>query len=214
MAVLPLLLLAYLLVASLLSAIFPLHSLDTDEAGVDVLLVSNGLHVDLGLPLHHPDTPPWVKTAQARIDPVQHGPSYDHVLLGWGDRNFYLNTPRWSDMRLANAWEALFGSEASVVHAVFIRSDWLQDGYRKLRVSDEQYRELIAYLNDAVLDGESLIGVIDNQAYGGNDVFLQSKGRYNAFLTCNAWLGRALHHAHVTDNPWTPLAWNLVDSPR
>ncbi|MFM7331368.1 MAG: DUF2459 domain-containing protein, partial [Brachymonas sp.] len=36
--------------------------------------------------------------------------------MGWGDRNFFLNTPTWDDLTLSTALNATFGLGSAALH--------------------------------------------------------------------------------------------------
>ena len=47
--------------------------------------------------------------------------------FGWGDENFYINTPTWGDLTLKNAFSAMFLKSASLMHLTRytqIGNDW------------------------------------------------------------------------------------------
>src|SRR5262245_21284891 len=63
------------------------------EEGVVVYACDNGVHTDLIVPVTAGSTD-WrvLFGQQAFIAPID---GYDHVGLGWGSRDFYINTPTW-----------------------------------------------------------------------------------------------------------------------
>ena len=75
------------------------------EDGITIFLVSNPVHVDLLLPVR-------TKTIDWRTQfPEECFPdlpcSTTHVAIGWGNKQFFIETPTWSDLRVATAARAL-----------------------------------------------------------------------------------------------------------
>src|SRR3546814_4295772 len=73
--------------------------------GVRIFVYSNGVHTGIVVP-----TANKVKDWRSLVRPNDlSDPRYaeDHLLFGWGERNFYLQTPSWSDLDLSVAARAL-----------------------------------------------------------------------------------------------------------
>ena len=52
--------------------------------------------------------------------------------------------------------------------------------------------------------------VVPGHSYAPNDAFYEAKGSYNAFNTCNAWIGEGLRAAGVAASLWTPFSYNVT----
>ena len=77
------------------------------EDGVEILVVNNGVHVDLVIPLDDPSFPmrTLIEGGNYKTDPQL----YTHAILGWGNRKFYLETQSWDDIKLTNVLYAFPG---------------------------------------------------------------------------------------------------------
>ena len=172
------------------------------EDGITIYIHDNGIHTGIVLPRDHPIAS-W--NDLIRPDHLT-DPRYfsDHLLFGWGDRTFYLETPTWGDLRFSTALAALFGSEASLVHVDHIAAPQAAEDLRPVRVTPEEYGRIAnAIRTQFALDengNSQLVG-----AYGPADSFYAAHGRYTAFKTCNEWTGSILRNAGLRIGAWTPF---------
>ncbi|MBC7957171.1 MAG: TIGR02117 family protein [Cytophagales bacterium] len=179
-------------------------------AVVTAYVYSNGVHTDLVFPVHTQGVD-W-----SLAFPAQHfaEPPRDatFVAIGWGEREFYLNTPRWQDLTVGRAWHALSGSGRSLLHVTYLRpADMQASGFYALPLSAQQYTALVQHVNTSLVRADNGQGVnVPGQHYTAQDAFYEATGAYNLFTTCNAWTGRGLAQAGVKVSAWTPLASQVV----
>lgn len=125
----------------------PQDSIEASDGDVTLYLNSNGVHADIVMPLSD-DLFDWtsiIKPAESHAG--QGDAPIRYVGIGWGERNFYLNTPQWSDLTASTAVQALSGINSTLIHAIYYR-DPPREGENtvKFTVSREQYRRLSANL--------------------------------------------------------------------
>jgi uncharacterized protein (TIGR02117 family) len=197
------------LLASLAFALLPAGADPAPgEPAVDAYVLSNGVHTDLVFPLAGSGQD-WTRVFPAvhfRAVPADAA----YVAIGWGDREFYLNTPRWRDLTARRALQALSGSGRSLAHVSFLRRSEMQQGSYRVPLSSAQYATLTQYVLDSlVLSGEQAVPV-PGRHYGPSDAFFEARGSYNLFNTCNTWTGRGLRRAGVRIGAWTPFDFNVV----
>jgi uncharacterized protein (TIGR02117 family) len=194
--------------AALLGSIVPVNRDWREEAnGIPIYVVSNGYHtglilpasaggIDLSLSFRPTDLP----------DPEDAG---DYLLFGWGDRDFYLNTPSWRDARPATLFTALWGSGKTLLHVDHLRSPEEVPDRRIIYLDRQQYKRL----------ARQVIGDIKTVAtgqpvavpgYGSLDVFYEANGSYNMFRTCNVWTASRLADAGVKVGYWTPFSGGVM----
>ncbi len=73
-----------------------------------IYLNTNGIHLDIVLSVENID--------QKILHQLPKKQNTQYVSLGWGDKNFYLNTPEWKDLTTRNAVNALFLNSKSLIH--------------------------------------------------------------------------------------------------
>lgn len=177
--------------------------------GTPVWLCSNGIHTDLVLPAGVGPID-WRALLPPRL--FHDSPGADTALsFGWGDRDFYMSTPRWSDLRLATALQAIGGGDATAVH-IEMRPGGRQDpACRELRLAAATLARLDGQILAAMaLDPAGRPILIPDAGYGPADGFVAGTGHYSIFLTCNDWLRRALARTGIRTALWSPLPFGLM----
>ncbi len=176
-------------------------------AEVEAYVITNGVHTDVVLPLvaagidWRTDFPPGDARA-ARPDAA-------FVAIGWGDREFYLNTPTWADLTARRALGAVLGRNSALLHVTWLARAQLPPGRTwKLALSTAQYHALAAQVRAALPEGRAVR--IPGAHYADDDAFYEATGRYHLFQTCNTWTGRVLRQAGVPMSRWTPFDVNVV----
>lgn len=196
------------LAASVALMLAPASGEPSDARGIDVFIISNGVHAELVLPARGGGVD-W------RVAfPPEHfrrgDPAAPYLAVGWGDREFYLNTPRWEDLVPGLALRALLGGNRSVLHVTLIHDPVSIGGARRVRLSAARYGRLVRYI-EATLVREGVQGLpVPGGAYGARDAFYQAHGSYSVLRTCNTWVGAGLREAGVEMGIWTPFDFNVL----
>ena len=166
--------------------------------GIENFLYSNGVHVDLAVPVAN-SLKDW------RTEGLPLRPDTRYVAFGWGERNFFLNTPTWSDFRLTAGMGALLW-RPTLMHV----TEWTHprgDAIR-LTISDWQYARLVAGIRSGFADGATQI--LPGRGYGKQDNFYVGSGHYSIFMTCNQWTNRVLADAGIRAALWSPLPLGVL----
>ncbi len=198
-----LLLALYLLIA--LVGLIPINNDFAPTAdGVEIMVASTDIHADLILPIRN-ETMDW----------HQHLPSSDfsgdvsgatHVAFGWGNKEFYVDTPTWADVKAGTVFRALFWPSPTCMHVNLWNDQEIPADARKTSITPEQYRRLVDHILDSFQRDEAgHFLLIAGAAYRTNDAFYHALGSYHAFNTCNCWVGRGLKAAGVRSGWFTPL---------
>ena len=193
------LLLAYT-VAIVIGALIPVNR-DWRSApqGVAVYVADNGIHTDLVMPaedfadLLHPE----------RLRDPRYG-GHRYVMFGWGDRDFYLNTPTWWDVNPWRVAKAMVGAGSTVMHVDHVSEPHNEAGVKRVMLTPDQYGRLLRYVRASFAEGEPVVG------YGLSDAFYPAKGGYNAIRTCNQWTADGLRQAGVRTSRWAPYPWGVM----
>lgn len=179
--------------------------------GVVIYVETNGFHTGFILPAQvegidwHALFPP-TDVSDMRYHATG---ATDHVAISWGERDFYLSTPRWQDIDPATMARAAIGSDATLIHIYHMARP--QEGYyaRRLVISHAAYRRLAARLmQDIVLPESGALTPI--AGYGGDDVFYEGRGRYSLVNSCNTWTGDHLRAIGVRVGAWTPAEHHVM----
>ncbi|KHL26693.1 hypothetical protein PK98_03175 [Croceibacterium mercuriale] len=172
--------------------------------GVTIMVETNGVHTALVLPLVSEQVD-W-----RRVFPVQHvaaaGRPYTHLAISWGEREVFLNTPTWWDLRPGTvARIAGLGGDGLLHVAHYVRPAPSAQ-LRPLVLRPEEYRRLVAAIGRSLPPPEAR----HYPGYGAQDVFYDAPGRYTVRNTCNQWTSDMLAAAGVRIGWWTPAAGGVM----
>jgi len=186
----------YLSMAVVLSVISTNPRLPHCQKRHTIYISSNGVHLDLIIPsellnkdlLQELKPPYWAS----------------HIAFGWGDKEFYINTPQWEDLKPSIAFRALFTNSQSAIHVVWIPSQ--QGNWSQVSLCDEQLLLLNQYIDSAFKKGAGGgIQEINAAGYTDRDKFYLANGSFNGINTCNQWVNKALKQAQVQTSVWSPF---------
>ncbi len=171
--------------------------------GVEIFVESNGIHTGIVVPKAAAGVD-WRGLARGEhlADPRYAG--HGHLAIGWGERNFYLATPTWWDVRPATVLAAAVGSDDTLLHVEHVARPVAGPDVRRVLLRPEEYRRLTAFIRGYMAVGAPVKG------YGAYDVFYPSNRRYSAVDDCNAWTGEALAAAGVRVGAWTPFPGTVL----
>lgn len=191
---------SYFLIAIIASAI-PVHENSTAKMGRTAYLSTNGVH--LNFVFHREDL-----SKELRTDLVFESDE-DYCAFGWGDANFYLQTPEWSDLTFGNASRALFMQTPSLMHVT--RYQGGREHWRPFVLSAEEMESLQTFIYSTFeRDSSDQKVLLEGAGYGYRDDFYKAKGNYHLFNTCNTWVNRGLKHTELRACLWTPFDFGLL----
>jgi len=167
--------------------------------GVRIYLDDNGIHTGIVVPVTAAGVD-WRDLVRPGDIADPRYADYDHIEIGWGDRQFYMQTPTWADLRPITLLRAAIGSGDTLIHIDHIPAPQPGERVRAIMLSPDQYRRLAAAIRAQFITGGK-----HHHGYGGWDAFYEARGRYSAIHTCNAWTGDMLRAAGIRIGVWTPF---------
>jgi len=130
--------------------------------------------------------------------------------FGWGDENFYLNTPTWSDLTFSNAFNALFLKSSTLIHLTKYKQ--IKKSWTKIILSESELKKLNEFISESFkkdVKGNKII--LANSGYSRNDAFYKANGSYSCFKTCNSWVNTAFKESGLKSCLWTPFDFGLIN---
>lgn len=202
--VIALLVIMYLLCAFLFSRIAVNDDFVQPAQGITIYIESNGVHTDIVVPARN-----GIMDWTAKL-PYQHfekaDTSFEYIAFGWGDKGFYLDTPTWADLKFSTAFEAVFFLGSTAMHVTYKRQPPKEFKLsRKIVITEEQYRKLIAYIVSSFQESNKNFIPIAHPGYSKYDCFYEAHGTYSFLKTCNVWTGEGLDATGVRVGWWTPF---------
>jgi len=196
--------LLYLLSALVLSVI-SVNNKPNVSNDVAIYLLSNGDHTDIVVPIKN-SLKNW-STEIKYENTIANDTTAKYVAIGWGNKDFYLNTPTWAQLKLSLALKAVFGLGPSAIHTDFCKILVQGTHCKKVMLSNRQYIKLVNYIDTSFkrdANGNA-INVKTHANLDNTDAFYEAKGNYNLFYTCNTWANNALKACGQKACLWTPF---------
>ena len=176
---------------------------------VAVYLVSNGVHSDIVMPV---STPQWNWRKWATESHTRTAFQAAYIGIGWGEKGFYLNTPRWRDLTAQTALKALSGFNETAMHITFYPAEPQTGEYvARIMLSEAEYRRLAGQIAKSFALADGRPQQIAGAAYHNTDAFYEANGRYSLFNTCNTWTNNQFKQTALPAVVWTPFAGAVLD---
>jgi uncharacterized protein (TIGR02117 family) len=126
--------------------------------------------------------------------------------FGWGDENFYINTPTWGDLTVKNACIALFWKSSSLMHVTEFKQqhrEWVA-----VKMTDEQFAKLTDFISTSFSSLEDKTPI---KGYSTKDYFFKAKDSYSCFNTCNTWVNQGMKSSGMKAAVWTPFDFGIIN---
>lgn len=173
--------------------------------GIEIMVETNGIHTSIVMPAVT-DVKDWRMDFPV-TDVANPARSYTHVAVSWGEREIFLNTPRWADLSILTALRiAIVGGDGLLHVSHYVRPAEAED-IRTVTLSPAQYERLIQRIQKYLPRTDSRTVY---KGYGDYDVFYNAPGRYTIGNTCNQWTSDMLAAAGVKVGWWTPFAGGVM----
>lgn len=201
-------LLSYIIISLILSWITISQEPDT-KPEIDIYISTNGMHTDIIVPVKS-DQIDWSKEIKF-TDTISKDSTYNYIGFGWGDKEFYMNTPEWSDLNPKLALKATLGLNTSAIHTTFFKEMVESNDCKHISISQEQYTRLVQYIQKSFKRDANgnVIFIPTNLTYGDSDSFYEAIGHYSMVHTCNSWANSALKNSGQKACLWTPYEFGI-----
>jgi len=192
---------AFVVCATILSVLYiPAKPQDCSDK-VTVYLQHNLVHADFVLPIDS-------LSAQTR-EQIKLPIDSDYLVFGLGDRDIYVHTPTWWDLKVRYALKALFLPSDRAVHVEPARG--VSENWIGLEICDSQLSTIEDYIMSTFSrDDEGGVMMMEGLSYSGLDRFYRAKGTYSLFNSCNNWANGAMKKAGLRAPVWSPFAQGIT----
>lgn len=186
------------------------NATSTEGPARRILVFSNAIHTDIAIPLDAETRRRFAFLEEGGVA-LSH-PDARWLVLGWGGRAFYTETPTWSDLKPLPLLKGLT-LDRSVMH-VDVAGEITEPSERivSFDVDAGRYQQLLAFITASFRGEDGQVTVIPGAGYGENDRFFEADGWFSAVLGCNTWTAKALRAAGLRTGWWNPLPVSLTTS--
>lgn len=204
--------LALVVLAPLAGAFVPRPLLAPDPPGPGptrrILVLANPIHTDIALPADPDVIERFGFLADAGV-PV-FAPSVKWLVVGWGGRAFYLETPTWSDLKPGPVLSALTLDRAVMHVDLGGGIEPGAAGVTPVDLAPDAFAEVLqATLAGFARGADGAPQLIEGRSYGEYDRFYEGSGRFNALVGCNTWTSAVLRAGGLRTGWWNPLPQSL-----
>jgi uncharacterized protein (TIGR02117 family) len=177
---------------------------------VRIYIHGGGIHSDVIVPINH-STMNWMHLLEMPTSKVVHG-ELKWLSFGWGSRDFYLNTPRWIDVKVRDLVSAVVGTGGAAYHVIRLKEPATGAYCVALDLSVEEYHSLCSFILSFFESENNLKPMIALKPDRPCDVFYAAKGFYNALNNCNTWTNGALRSCGQSDRIWAFSYRHIFDA--
>lgn len=189
------------------------ESVPEDEKIIEIFLQASDIHTDIVLPYEN-ELINWEEFVSSKHS-LSTSQNTNYISFGWGDLEFYKNTPQWDDLTPKTAIKALFFKTPSALHVEFLDVLPPAEETISINVTPEQYKKLSVFiLTSFETDENDNLRPIPDLHYNRQDAFFHAEGSLNLFKTCNTWTNNALKDAGMPACLWTPFTEGILYSYR
>jgi uncharacterized protein (TIGR02117 family) len=190
----------YISTAFILS-IFPNKNKSSINKEEKIYIVYDNVHSDIVFNLEN-ISEEWIKNL-----PIVKNKQSGYIAFGWGDKETYLNTPTWDDIKVSTSLKALFINTPSLMHITYYHHINYFQGVEQIDISKEQNKKIKKSILKSFNFKKNFY-----RGYGYNDLFYDSNYKYNLIHTCNTWTGDILRDTNIIISYWTPFSNNVINS--
>jgi uncharacterized protein (TIGR02117 family) len=198
----PLLIPASYFVISLVLSYIPYNrSFDFKDGEKEIYISTNGVHLDIIIPKN--DISDELLLGLDLQDDVR------FYSFGWGDENFYINTPTWDDLTFSNAMEAMFLKSSTLMHVTNYNKEnakWIKIKCTQEELNLLQSHILSSFHHDKSGNKQMLV----DDGYSSSDFFFRANGSYSCLKTCNSWVNDVLKKSGMKSCVWTPFDFGVM----
>lgn len=160
------------------------------------------MHLDIVIPIKNVDS--------LVLSGLKYYKNDQYLSFGWGDENFYINTPTWNDLTFKNAFGAVFLKSSTLLHITRYKHKY--PNWIAIKVNESELKKLNNYLlNTFKTDKREKKIILNNKGYSLRDDFYKAKGSYSGFKTCNTWVNTGFKESGLKSCFWTPFDFGLMN---
>ncbi|MFY7669805.1 DUF2459 domain-containing protein [Tenacibaculum sp. MEBiC06402] len=170
-----------------------------EKSSQHIYIASNGIHLSVIIPEEY-------LSVELKKD-LQLKTNTKFIRFGWGDVNFYLNTPTWSDFKMKYALGALFWNNPTLIEVNPKKA--FNPKWTPVPVNSNQLEKLNKYIFDTFKINHNSKIRIKQKMYPNSQLF-EANGSYSPIKTCNTWVNTGFKESGLKASFWTLFDFGLL----
>lgn len=173
-----------------------------------VYVEGDAMHVNLIFPVQNQafDWNQFFSVDQIGRDAQQR---YRYLKFGWGDRDFYMNTPNWSEVKISSVFRSLLMPQNPTALYVEGYAELPSEQNIELKcvgVSQKDYLQLVSFIKASFQQTDQGQPIRIQDSSIATSGFYEATGHYSIVRTCNTWAADGLDTANIQTPLWSGLA--------
>ncbi|GGG22556.1 hypothetical protein GCM10011344_24160 [Dokdonia pacifica] len=192
---------SYIIISLILTYIPVGDEIEEAQKNNTIYLTTNGVHSDVILPktLMIPEL----------LKGQKYHPKEQYFAYGWGEENFFLNTPTWGELKFSTAFRAAFLESSTLMHVTRYRTK--RERWIAVQITEKQLQKLNTYILQTFDENDTGKQLIEGASYTPDrDNFYKAHGNYMFYKTCNSWTNTALKESDMKASLWTPFDFGVL----
>lgn len=172
-----------------------------EDCNFEVCVSDTGIHADIVVPIKNKIFD-WYHDLSLNEIGSDRVANYNYLSFGWGDRDFYMQTPTWQDLNIITTFRALFLPTPSVMYVQGYRVIPSNMRIKCVKVSRTNYLQLIEFIKDSFQVDTKGSKIRIGNGHRPNAGFYAAKGSYSILRNCNSWAAEGLREADINTPLW------------
>jgi uncharacterized protein (TIGR02117 family) len=177
-----------------------------EKCAVTICIDQDGmLHTNILVPSQNQivDWSQFISFPDIGKDPIA---NYKYLTFGWGDRDFYIQTPTFADLNVITALRALFLPTPSTILVQAFTELPPHRADKCVKVTQTEYLQLTNFIQNTFKLNPQGKPIRIADGYLRSSGFYEAYGNYSIFRTCNNWTAEGLRKANVDTPLWAGLS--------
>jgi uncharacterized protein (TIGR02117 family) len=174
-----------------------------------ICIENNGAHTNIIVPVGN-DLFAWSDRIDLEKIDSSSSAKYRYLSFGWGDRDFYLNTPTWDDLDWSLAFKALFLPTPSVMEVKGLNNLPNHEDLKCVAIDRAEYINLMDYIDRSFQTDRQGEKVRIANGHFNRGGFYAAEGTYSILNTCNDWTAIGLRKADLNTPLWSGLSTSIM----
>ena len=190
---------------SFILLLFPTQKLcETERETKTIYVYHNIAHTEIMIPVHY-----FNDTDQKRFSTLLNNQIYGYLAFSYGDQEFMMKVPTWSDVKLGIALKSLFTNTPGLIRVGHYSGINREDSV-KITLSKESLEKLQKSIFNSFSEKNNKFQRYFDHYKHPKVFYFQAKKSYNLFNTCNTWTGDRLRDAGLKASYHTPFAQQVI----
>jgi uncharacterized protein (TIGR02117 family) len=169
-----------------------------------VCVQDTGIHTNILVPVHN-QLFDWHRYLALENIGSEHS-QYNYLSFGWGDRDFYMQTPTLQNLDLLITFKALFVPTHSVMYVQGYQTIPPSLIVKCVKVNSGDYLRLMNFIDSTFKTEENGKKLRIGDGHHPNGGFYAANGSYSILRNCNSWTASGLRKADVNTPLWDGLS--------